>query len=83
MIATSTLGFVAGGFLLLVWWAVPPLICLLKGKPLVALGGLFFVSGLGIIGAIRLAKPDSYWARRYYDDAKRAKAQKRFAAELT
>jgi hypothetical protein len=55
-------------------------ICLLKGKTVTGVIGL--VTVVGIVGAIRLAKPDSYWARRWY--AKRptqlARAQRRFGA---
>jgi len=51
--------------------AVPALITALKGRwGLVAVGSL----SLG-----RLAKPDSPWARRYYDSDKRALARARFA----
>jgi hypothetical protein len=53
-------------------------ICLLKGKPVTAVVGLFF-GVVGLIGAIRLATPQSWWARRY-DDAKRDRAAARFAS---
>jgi hypothetical protein len=59
---------------------VPFLITMLKGKfwlGLVSLmiGGLF----LTVPGATRLAKPDSWWALRFYDSDKLARAQRRFA----
>ena len=38
---------------------------ILKGKPMMGLGGLF-VPLVSLIGAIRLASPDSAWARRRY-----------------
>ncbi len=41
------------------------LIAALKGKYIMALAG-FFLTGIGEIGAIRLAKPRSPWARRFY-----------------
>ncbi len=48
-----------------------------KGKPVFAIFGL--LGGvLGIIGAVRLAKPDSWWARRYYDDEQLRLAARRF-----
>jgi hypothetical protein len=53
-------------------------ICLLKGKLVTGLVGLpnpFF----GVVGAIRLAKPSSFWAKRFYDHAKMARAEARFA----
>jgi hypothetical protein len=80
-LTASILGYFAGGLFLLVCWLLPPGVCMLKGKSIFAVFGLFFVSAVGLIGAIRLAKPDSYWACRFYDDAKCAKARTRFPAE--
>jgi hypothetical protein len=53
-------------------------ICLLKGKTVTGVIGM--VSFVGIIGAIRLAKPDSWWAQRFYLIRPRqmARAQRRF-----
>jgi hypothetical protein len=53
-------------------------ICWLKGKPGMVLFGLF-VPLVGLIGAIRLATPTSYWAWRAYDPEKMAEAHRRFA----
>lgn len=44
-------------------------IALLIGGPLVA-----------IFGTSRLAKPDSWWAQRFYDEAKSARARERFGS---
>jgi hypothetical protein len=52
-------------------------ICLLKGKLTTGLVGLP-IPFLSFIGAIRIAKPSSFWARRYYGDRKMAKADARF-----
>ena len=52
-------------------------ICLLKGKIATGLIGLV-VPVTSLVGAIRLAKPESYWARRFYPAAKQAKARARF-----
>jgi len=52
-------------------------ICLLKGKLTTGLVGLP-VPFLGVVGAIRTAKPSSFWARRFYGDQKMAKATARF-----
>jgi hypothetical protein len=52
------------------------IICLLKGKLVTGLVGLP-IPLLGLVGAIRLAKPSSFWARRFYSEAKMAKAQER------
>jgi len=67
-----------GLYVLLV--VVPVLVCLLKGKIWTGVIGLF-ISILAIVGAIRLARPNSPWARRRYRQrpAKLAKAQHREA----
>ena len=54
-----------------------PVINALKGKwwfTLFALAG----GWLGIVGAIRLAKPHSYWARHWYGEQKMATTMLRF-----
>lgn len=53
-------------------------VCWLKGKTGVVLLGLL-VPLVGLIGAIRLAKPASYWAWQWYGPDKMAEAQRRFA----
>jgi len=53
-----------------------------KGKRLLAIVGVF-VPLVGLTAAIRLAKPRSRWARRFYDADKLAKSQARFAGERT
>jgi hypothetical protein len=40
----------------------------------------FFLPPIGIVSALRLAKPRSLWARLFYSDAKRVRAQLRYAA---
>jgi hypothetical protein len=52
--------------------------CWLKGKRGFAVLGVI-VPFVWLIGAIRLAKPTSYWAARWYGDAKIAEAEQRFA----
>ncbi|MCK0516422.1 hypothetical protein [Williamsia sp. DF01-3] len=52
-------------------------ICLLKGKLATGLIGLP-VPLLGLIGALRLAHPTSYWARRFYSERKLERAERRF-----
>lgn len=54
------------------------ILCLLKGKIVTGLVG-FFVPILGLIGAIRLAKPESFWAKRWYGEKKLARATARNA----
>jgi hypothetical protein len=55
-------------------------ICLLKGKIPTGLIGLV-IPVVSLVGAIRLARPSSFWARRFYDGATTAKAEARFATE--
>lgn len=57
-------------------YVVPLAITGLKGKQGMAAAGLFF-HPIWWVGAIRLAKPDSYWARRFYSPEKLARAQER------
>jgi signal peptidase I len=69
-------------FFAAVAWAVfligTAAITALKGKwRTLALGLLLFPAW--IVGAIRLAKPESLWARRFYDEDKRARARGREA----
>jgi len=55
------------------------IICLLKGKLLTGIIGIF-LQPVALVGAIRLAKPDSWWARRRYPRRPRrlARAERRF-----
>ncbi|HXH96586.1 MAG TPA: hypothetical protein VNH40_05180 [Gaiellaceae bacterium] len=48
-----------------------------KGKLLLGLLSVF-VPGVGLVGALRLGRPHSLWARRFYDDEKRRRAEQRF-----
>ncbi|MFG3255973.1 hypothetical protein [Streptomyces sp. NPDC048172] len=50
------------------------LLCFFKGKPRVALFGVL-VPFLSLVGAIRLARPGSPWARRCYAGRPRARAR--------
>lgn len=52
-------------------------VCVLKGKLATGLIGVV-VPIVATVGAVRLATPSSYWARRYYGPAKRARAEARF-----
>jgi hypothetical protein len=54
-------------------------VCIIKGKLATGLLGVV-VPFLALIGAIRLAKPSSVWARRRYADRKLGRARKRFGA---
>jgi len=50
-----------------------------KGRVLLGVVGLF-VPVVGLVGAVRLARPGSPWARARYGDAQRQRAEIRFAA---
>jgi hypothetical protein len=52
-------------------------ICFLKGKRFAGVVGLF-IPAVALVGAIRLAKPSSRWARRY-QDGKLQRSRSRFA----
>jgi hypothetical protein len=58
------------------------IITFLKGKPMLGVMSIFLLP-CGVVGAIRLAKPDSYWARRMYAHKpdKLARAEKRFGPD--
>jgi hypothetical protein len=53
------------------------ILCLIKGKLATGLLG-FPIPLLALVGAIRLAKPTSFYAKRWYSEPKMAKAEKRF-----
>jgi hypothetical protein len=55
-------------------------IAVLKGKVFLGVAGMLFPL-LAVIGAIRLAKPDSFWARRRYPEGskKRLRSERRYA----
>ncbi len=55
-------------------WAI---VAFLKGKIYLGLIGVFIPS-VAMVGAVRLAKPHSPWARRRYDSQKLARAAERF-----
>ena len=55
-------------------------ISLLKGKLMWGVFGVYLWP-VGLTGAIRLAKPDSWWARRHYDPTKLARSHERYDAE--
>jgi len=54
-------------------------VCFAKGRVLLGVVGLF-VPVVALVGAVRLGHPSSLWARRRYDDSRRAQAARRFAA---
>lgn len=61
-------------------YVVPLTITALKGKQGMAMAGVFF-HPIWWVGAIRLATPESYWARRFYSPEKLAAARERESAK--
>ncbi|MFN8151374.1 MAG: hypothetical protein U0R24_09655 [Solirubrobacterales bacterium] len=55
-------------------------ICFRKGKLIWGVVGIY-IQLVGFIGALRLAKPESAWARKHYDEKKMKRAHKRYAKE--
>jgi hypothetical protein len=77
---SHTLYLVIGVVAILGTLAVVVINCL-KGKVWTAIGTLFLgVIGwvCGIVGASRLAKPSSWWARRFYDESQLARSRNAF-----
>ena len=60
---------------------IPAVVCLLKGKLVTTALGIVY-QPIGIIGACRLAKPGSFWARHLYGPRSRrlTRAERRFGA---
>lgn len=71
----ESLPIVAG---LVVVYVVFTGVCLAKGKVLTSLAGLFFAPAV-LYGGLRLARPDSPWARRRYGPEKLRRTQERYA----
>ena len=75
----------AGGALILAYHSlsvISALVCLAKGKWIVGVVG-FLLWPVGLVGALRLARPDSRWARRIYEPEKLARAVERFREDET
>lgn len=73
--------FLAAELYLLALFAVvflPGVVCLLKGQWLFFALGFVFGGLLWVIVAFRLARPDSWWARRFYEAQKLARARERY-----
>ena len=71
-------------WLLVAITVIPALICLLKGKIVTAALGILY-QPIGFVGAFRLAKPQSCWARHLYgaDSRRRVRSERRFGVEYT
>jgi hypothetical protein len=74
----------AGGFLIVAYHflsVVCAVICLAKGKLIVGIIG-FLLWPVALVGAIRLAEPNSLWARRFYDQDKLQRSRDRYPHHL-
>lgn len=69
---------------LVVLFVVPAVLCAVKGKLVTAALGLVYPP-VGVVGACRLAKPGSWWARSCYRPGGRraARAARRFGVDYT
>ena len=59
---------------------VPAAITLLKGHLPTFFAGLLLIGLVWIVAAFRLARPGSWWARRFYDERKMWRAVARYGA---
>ncbi|MET0864927.1 MAG: hypothetical protein ABWZ98_11380 [Nakamurella sp.] len=66
-------------WLLVAITVIPAVICLLKGKLVTSALGIVY-QPIGIVGAFRLAKPGSWWARQLYgpQSRRRGRSNRRF-----
>lgn len=76
--ANAALVAIVGDLAVLLLVTAFAVIAALKGKPFLVLAGLVLTPVLWVVGTARLAKPNSYWARRFYTDAKIERAERRF-----
>ncbi len=67
--------------LVVLWIAMSPFVLVgcLKGRYALSLVGLFVLFGIpAILAATRLARADSWWAKRFYSDAQLAHVARRY-----
>jgi hypothetical protein len=73
-------GSVAGTAATVVVLLVLSFACFAKGRVVFGIAGLF-VPIIALVGALRLARPASPWAKARYDEGKRQRAAERFGAD--
>ena len=82
LLATSTGVAVAYTVALFVVLIIGPLVVTaLKRQWLLFAAGWLTIGLVWWIAALRLARPDSWWARRFYAPDKLARAQRRYGAD--
>jgi hypothetical protein len=67
--------------LIAIWIIASPFVVVgcLKGRYALSVVGLFLLFGIpAILVGTRLARPDSWWAKRYYGEEKLAQASHRY-----
>jgi hypothetical protein len=82
-IAASTSGAVL--YALILWTALivaPATITYLKGQYVLFGLGFLLVGTVWYVAAFRLARPSSFWARKFYDDSKMGRARRRYGLEV-
>jgi hypothetical protein len=75
---STTQVLVAVGLWLFV--VVPGVITALKGQWLLLTVGVLVGGIVWLIVALRLARPNSFWARRFYGEEKRRRSQARYGS---
>ena len=81
LLATSTGVAVAYTVALFAVLIVAPLtVTVLKRHWLLFVAGWLTIGLVWWIASLRLARPDSWWARRFYEPEKLARAQRRYGA---
>lgn len=69
-----------GVAIVLVLLVIPGTITLLKGQRAAFFVGILFAGIVWTVAAFRLARPESYWAGRFYGPEKLPRARARFGA---
>ena len=67
--------------MVVLWIIMSPFVVvgLLKGRYALSIVGLFILFGIpALLASTRLGRADSWWARRYYDEEKLARAEDRY-----
>lgn len=74
-------GYGVGLYLILL--VVPGAITWLKGQRLIFVVGLLIAGVIWMVACFRLARPDSWWACRFYASGKMDRARRRYGPETS
>lgn len=72
----AEIAYATGLYVLLL--VAPAIVTLLKGQRLVFFVGLLTLGMVWIVACFRLARPESWWARRFYGPSKRRRTAARY-----